>query len=80
MCEVKRYRFKGAAGEYVYANDFDRVIAENRELQARLTVQDQRDDDLKFLLMAIRSRSADSVVIAWTDAALNPTTEAASHE
>lgn len=28
MSEVKRYKFKGAAGEYVYANDFDRVTVE----------------------------------------------------
>lgn len=50
MSEVKRYRFKGAAGEYVYAGDFDNaaqcfltaaegcVAAERREaaLQLRL--------------------------------------------
>lgn len=28
MSEVKRYTFKGAAGYYVYAGDFDRVTAE----------------------------------------------------
>ncbi len=28
MTEVKRYRFKGAAGEYVYAVDFDKAQAE----------------------------------------------------
>lgn len=26
--EIKRYRFKGAAGEYVYANDFDTAQSE----------------------------------------------------
>ena len=57
MESVKRYRFKGAAGEYVYAADFDRVSAENLALQQRLTVQDQREDDFKLLL-----RSAETVI------------------
>lgn len=47
MSEVKRYRFKGAAGEYVYAGDFDNaaqcfltaaegcVAAERRETAAQ---------------------------------------------
>ena len=57
--EVKRYRFKGAAGEYVYATDFDNaarcfldaaercLAAERREqaLQMRLNAADQRIDD-----------------------------------
>ncbi|MBJ2206159.1 hypothetical protein JFT33_06120 [Pseudomonas carnis] len=42
MPEVKRYQFKGAAGEYVYANDFDRVTAERDGLQALLTAADER--------------------------------------
>lgn len=58
--EVKRYRFKGAAGEYVYAGDFDAATrcfldaaerclsAERREqaLQLRLNAADQRIDEL----------------------------------
>lgn len=58
--EVKRYRFKGAAGEYVYAGDFDAatrcfldaaercLAAERREqaLQLRLNAADQRIDEL----------------------------------
>lgn len=36
MPEVKRYQFKGAAGEYVYANDFDRVTAERDVLAQNL--------------------------------------------
>ncbi|KAB0489736.1 hypothetical protein [Pseudomonas vancouverensis] len=44
--EVKRYRFKGAAGEYVYAGDFDRVTAEREALQLRLNAADQRIDEL----------------------------------
>ncbi|WP_225571195.1 hypothetical protein [Pseudomonas sp. Y24-6] len=58
--EVKRYRFKGAAGEYVYAGDFDAatrcfldaaercLAAERREqaLHLRLNAADQRIDDL----------------------------------
>ncbi|WP_434676181.1 hypothetical protein [Pseudomonas sp. D3-10] len=61
MESVKRYRFKGAAGEYVYAGDFDNaarcfldatercLAAERREqaLQQRLTVQDQQNDQLR---------------------------------
>jgi hypothetical protein len=94
MESVKRYGRIGSMAEalpqlvqaypemtvYVLSSDFDRVSAENLALQQRLTVQDQRDDDVKFLLMAIRSRSTDSVVIAWIDTALNPIAEAASHE
>lgn len=43
--EVKRYRFKGAAGEYVYAADLDRITAERDALQQRLNVADQRVDE-----------------------------------
>ena len=45
--EVKRYRFKGAAGEYVYSADFDRVAAERDGLQLSLTTADQTIDDLQ---------------------------------
>ena len=45
--EVKRYRFKGAAGEYVYAVEFDRVTAERDGLQLSLTTADQTIDDLQ---------------------------------
>lgn len=44
--EVKRYRFKGAAGEYVYASDFDRATAKRDALQLRLNAADQRIDEL----------------------------------
>ncbi|MGH8388216.1 MAG: hypothetical protein ACRESJ_22470 [Pseudomonas sp.] len=58
--EVKRYRFKGAAGEYVYAGDFNNATrhfldaaercfaAERREqaLHQRLNAADQRIDEL----------------------------------
>ena len=44
--EVKRYRFKGAAGEYVYNADFDRVSAERDALQLRLNAADQRIDEM----------------------------------
>lgn len=43
--EVKRYRFTGAAGEYIYYSDFDRVTAERDALQQRLTAADQRNAD-----------------------------------
>lgn len=46
LIEVKRYRFKGAAGEYTYAADFDRVIAERDALQLSLNTADQRIDEL----------------------------------
>ncbi|MDF2792279.1 MAG: hypothetical protein K0S85_32 [Pseudomonas orientalis] len=68
MSEVKRYHLSGGPlveGEalgrlnVVLAADFDRVQAENRALQERLTVQDQRVDDLrsvfKDLISAVRS-------------------------
>lgn len=38
MNEVKRYTFKGAAGSYVYANDFDKVIIE-RDAALALSVE-----------------------------------------
>ena len=47
MNEVKRYTFKGAAGEYVYAPDHDRVTAERDGLQLSLTTADQTIDDLQ---------------------------------
>ena len=46
MSEVKRYRFKGAAGEYVYSVDFERIAAERDALQLRLNAADQRIDEL----------------------------------
>lgn len=48
--KIHRYTFKGAAGYYVYANDFDRVVAERDALQQRLTAADQKNDDLAFQL------------------------------
>jgi len=61
MNDVKRYTFKGAAGEYVYAADFDNAVrcfldsaercigAERREasLQKRLTDADETIDQLR---------------------------------
>lgn len=45
MSEVKRYQFKGAAGEYVYSKDFDRVTA---ELQRQLDHKEQqRESELR---------------------------------
>jgi hypothetical protein len=68
--EVKRYRFKGAAGEYVYAADFyaatrcfldaaERCLAaERREqaLQLRLNAADQRIDELVSALTRTHGR------------------------
>ena len=65
--EVKRYRFKGAAGEYVYAGDFDNatrlfsdatescLAAERREqaLHLRLNEADQRIDELVAQLATV---------------------------
>ena len=65
--EVKRYRFKGAAGEYVYAGDFDnatrcfldateRCLAAERREQAlllRLNAADQRIDELVAKLASV---------------------------
>jgi hypothetical protein len=54
VCEVKRYRFKGAAGEYVYSGEFDRVTAERDALQQRLNAADQQNDDLVRELANVR--------------------------
>lgn len=40
--EVKRYRFRGAAGEYIYSADFDRVTAERDALQQLLNERDEQ--------------------------------------
>lgn len=48
--QIQRYTFKGAAGYYVYAADFDRVTAERDALQERLNAADQKDDDLELQL------------------------------
>lgn len=48
--EIKRYRFKGAAGEYVYDGDFKRVIAERDALQLRLNAADHRNDTATSLI------------------------------
>ena len=58
--EVKRYRFKGAAGEYVYSADFDRVTAERDGLQLSLTTADQTIDDLQAAI-ARRNRRIDEL-------------------
>lgn len=42
MNEVKRYRFKGAAGEYVYANDFDAAQSELAALREELAAEKER--------------------------------------
>jgi hypothetical protein len=61
MESVKRYApsmkigqmVKDRDGLWVSAQDFDRVSAENLALQQRLTVQDQREDDLKGLVRSL---------------------------
>jgi len=72
---------------YVLASDFDRVSAENLALHQRLTVQDQREDDLKGLIKealdelqeikkSVGFRGYTLAVIGLLEAALKPTTEA----
>ena len=61
--EVKRYRFKGAAGEYVYAVEFDRVTAERDGLQLSLNTADQTIDDLQAAI-ARRNQRIDELVSA----------------
>lgn len=88
MGKVKRYRFHGAAGEYVYAPIFDRVTAEREALQASLTVRDQRADELEGLLRdarryvesawpdgvhSYRKNSLSGDLLRKIDAAINPT-------
>jgi hypothetical protein len=41
------YYFKGAAGEYVYSGEFNRVTVERDALQQRLNAADQRIDELE---------------------------------
>lgn len=77
----------------VLAADFDRVTAENLALQQRLTVQDQRVDDLVEAMERIRhhcfSFSGEAIgmkahlvrqMLGIAMKALNPTAEAESHE
>lgn len=45
--KTPRYTFKGAAGEYVYANDFDRVTAEREALQEMLNQLEEANHDLE---------------------------------
>lgn len=70
--------------EVVLATDFDRVSAENQSLQQRLTVQDQRVDELEGLLRRAAAFPHDlmSPISLRRDinAALKPTAEAVSHE
>lgn len=89
MSEVQRFWSHEASNiRCVREADFDRVQAENRELQARLTVQDQREDDLKGLLQGWlylfpKQGVAGGPITTMkerTISALNPTAEAASHE
>ncbi|BBP51197.1 hypothetical protein PHLH3_08230 [Pseudomonas sp. St386] len=67
MESVKRISVLWPVGPYGYgreqvvlASEFDRVSAENLALQQRLTVQDQREDDLKGLL-AVRDDLLQSI-------------------
>lgn len=101
MESVKRISVLWPVGPYGYgreqvvlASEFDRVSAENLALQQRLTVQDQREDDLKDLLRrsrryvevawpdgvhSYRKNSIGGDLLAELDAALKPIAEAESH-
>ena len=63
MESVKRYNDYDVGmcewpdGHWVKSEDFDRVSAENLALQQRLTVQDQRVDDLVELLQRVLDSS-----------------------
>lgn len=69
-------------------NEFERIQAENLALQQRLTVQDQRNDELsahnqllrKLLGQAKASLNPTKRLAKAINAALNPTAEAVSHE
>ncbi|KHK61179.1 hypothetical protein [Pseudomonas frederiksbergensis] len=87
MESVKRFSVgfsNHSTAEAVFADDFDRVSAENLALQQRLTVQDQRVDELENLLEhafgAIPSNDGWDQLCAKILAALQPTAEAVSHE
>lgn len=97
MNEVQRW-YVGDAGivagaalgrlSVVLAADFDRVTAERDALQGRLTVQDQRNDELsahnqlvrKLLGQAKANLKPGGRLAKAIEAALNPTAEAVSHE
>lgn len=94
MNEVQRW-YVGDAGivagaalgrlSVVLAADFDRVTAERDALQGRLTVQDQRVDELLQICRDIQDDPRLWIMVraelsGRISAALNPTTEAASHE
>ncbi|MGY1448752.1 hypothetical protein ACW582_16345 [Pseudomonas chlororaphis] len=92
---VKRYKVTGLAlyrdnptFEFVTVVDFDRVTAEREALQQRLTVADQRVDELEGLLRdarryvesawpdgvhSYRKNSLSGDLLGKIDAALNPT-------
>jgi hypothetical protein len=75
--------YQSSHGTHVEAEDFDRVSAENLALQQRLTVQDQRNDELVELLTAAQNAMpwvSNSELWERIYAALKPTAEAVSHE
>lgn len=53
MNDVKRYRFKGAAGEYVYATDYDKLMALKESLFEAITHGDH--DHRTWLKAAIEA-------------------------
>lgn len=62
VAEVKRYRFKGAAGEYVYSVDFDKAQAEIARLKAVTNFKDAVAcvfDNLKMVAANTSSREWD---------------------
>ena len=70
---------ESAQGDYVSWADFDRVSAENLALQQRLTVQDQRVDELVELLTAAQNAMpwvSNSELWERIYTALKPTAEA----
>lgn len=48
--EIKRYRFKGAAGEYVYENDYDAAQSELAALREDLTTLQSKHERTELAL------------------------------
>lgn len=65
MSDVKRYRFKGAAGEYVYSADYDAAQSELSALREELARKDvviedmlESNSDMTTCLAAAEQRNA----------------------
>lgn len=61
--EVKRYRFKGAAGEYVYSVDFDKAQAEINGLKNDLASANSDKEAYGQNAIDLRRRLGKAIVL-----------------